>query len=127
MKMSKNISYPIDETFQDVLNEECPILHVIKIIDSKWKLPIVWYLHEKKSTRYNELKRRIPKITNIMLTKSLRELERDGLVGRKILKSSPPKKIEYFLTDLGFELIPAMNEIYLWGLNHMNSEKFSSK
>ena len=82
--MDKKISYPIDATLSDVVNKKCPILHFIEIIDSKWKLPILWYLHEKKSTRYNELKRRIPNITNIMLTKSLRELERDGLVCRKI-------------------------------------------
>ena len=88
----------------------------MKILGSKYKLPILWYLHEKKSTRYNELKRRIPEITNIMLTKSLRELEADGLVERKILKSSPPKEIEYSLTENALELLPAMNEIYSWGL-----------
>lgn len=54
-----------------------------------------------------------------MLMKSLRELERDGLVEQKILKISPPKEIEYSLTELGFELILALNEIYSWGLNHM--------
>ena len=119
----QKISYPIDETFQDILNDECPILNFIKIIDSKWKLPILWYLHEKNSTRYNELKRRIPKITNIMLTKSLRELERDGLVERKILKNSPPKEIFYYLTELGKNLMPAMNEIYSWSLNQMQIAK----
>ena len=45
----KKISYPIDETLSDVVNKKCPILHVIKIIDSKWKLPILWYLHEKEN------------------------------------------------------------------------------
>ena len=54
-----------------------------------------------------------------MLTKSLRELERDGLIERKILKSSPPKEILYSLTDLGKSLMPAMNEIYSWSLNQM--------
>ena len=73
----------------------------------------------KKSTRYNELKRRIPEITNIMLTKSLRELEADGLVERKILKSSPPKEILYSLTENAMELLPAMNEIYSWGAKQL--------
>ena len=116
----EKISYPIEMSVE----KNCPILHFIEIINSKWKLPILWYLHEKKSTRYNELKRRIPKITNIMLTKSLRELERDGLIDRKILKNSPPKEIEYSLTELGKNLMPAMNEIYSWSLNQMKiSEK----
>ena len=119
----EKISYPIDATFQDILNEECPILNFIKIIDSKWKFPILWYLHEKNSTRYNELKRRIPNITNIMLTKSLRELERDGLIERKILKSDPPKEIFYSLTELGKNLMPAMNEIYSWSLEQMKISK----
>ncbi len=121
--MEKKISYPIDETLSDVVNKKCPILHFIEIINSKWKFPIIWYLHEKKSTRYNELKRRIPNITNIMLTKSLRELERDGLVCRKILKNDPPKEIFYSLTEMGINLMPAMNEIYAWSLKQMEEIK----
>ena len=117
----EKILYPIDETLSDVKNKKCSILYAMKILGSKYKLPILWYLHEKKSTRYNELKRRIPEITNIMLTKSLRELEADGLVERKILKSSPPKEIEYSLTENALELLPAMNEIYSWGLKQMKN------
>ena len=119
--MEKKISYPIDETLSDVVNKTCPILHVIKIIDSKWKLPILWYLHEKENTRFNELQRRITGITQFMLTKSLRELERDGLVCRRICKKNPPKEVEYSLTELGKTLMPAMNELYDWGCNHMKN------
>lgn len=85
------------------------------VIGAKWKLPILWYLHEKENTRYNELKRRIPGITNIMLTKSLRELEADGLVIRCEYVSAPPKVVEYSLAPPGKELIPALNELYAWG------------
>ena len=112
--MEKNC--PTDE-------ENCPILHFIKIINSKWKLPIIWYLHEKNSTRYNELKRRIPKITNIMLTKSLRELERDGLIDRKILKNSPPQKVEYFLSEFGEILRPLIFEIEKFGIFYKSNRK----
>ena len=76
--------YPIDATLSDVVNKKCPILCAMDVIGSKWKLPLIWYLHEKENTRYNELKRRIPGITNFMLTKSLREMENDGL---KFLRS----------------------------------------
>lgn len=117
--MDKKISYPIDETLSDVVNKTCPILHVIKIIDSKWKLPILWYLHEKENTRFNELQRRVTGITQFMLTKSLRELERDGLVCRRICKENPPKEVKYSLTEFGKTLMPAMNELYDWGFNHM--------
>ena len=112
------INYPIDSTMNDVVNKKCPILHALSIIGQKWKLSILWYLHEKENTRYNELKRRIPGITNIMLTKSLRELETAGLVCRHVFDLIPPK-VEYSLTPLGLELIPALNELYQWGYNHM--------
>ena len=112
--MSEKI-YPIDATLSDVANKKCPILCAMDVIGSKWKLPIVWYLHEKNSTRFNELKRRIPEISNIMLTKSLREMESDGLVERREIISEPPKTVEYSLTNFGRELIPALNELYVWG------------
>ena len=108
-------AYPIDETLNDVVEKKCPILHAMDVIGSKYKLPLMWYLHEKDATRYNELKRRIPSISNIMLTKSLREMEADGLVTRCELVSAPPKVVKYSLTPLGKELIPALNELYAWG------------
>lgn len=116
--MDNEVSYPIDSSLKNISNGKCPILHALSIIGQKWKLPILWYLHEKKTTRYNELKRRIPGITNIMLTKSLRELESSGLVSRHVFDLIPPK-VEYSLTPLGLQLIPALNELYKWGYNHM--------
>ena len=107
--------YPIDATLSDVANKKCPILCAMDVIGSKWKLPLIWYLHEKDSTRFNELMRRIPGITHFMLTKSLREMENDGLIIRREIISAPPKVVEYSLTEFGKELIPALNELYAWG------------
>ncbi len=56
-----------------------PNFYSMKIIDSKWKIPVMWYLMLNDGQHYNELKRSIGVITNTMLTKSLRELEEDGL------------------------------------------------
>ncbi len=92
-----------------------PVSIVKNIVGRKCKWELLWFLYNNGSTRYNELKRRIPGITNIMLTKSLRELEADGLVERCELVSAPPKIVEYSLTPLGQELIPALNELYAWG------------
>ncbi|MBQ7198861.1 MAG: helix-turn-helix transcriptional regulator [Selenomonadaceae bacterium] len=58
-----------------------------------------------------------------MSIKSLRELERDGLISKKILKEDPPKEIVYSLTEEGLNLMPAMNKIYTWELKHMELEK----
>ena len=121
--MATEISYPIDETLSDVKENRCPIIHAMNILGSKWKLPILWYLHEKENTRFNELKRRIPNITQFMLTKSLRELESDGLVNRRIFKTDPPQIVEYSLTPLALELLPALNELYSWGNKHLNGQQ----
>ena len=124
--MSKDITYSIDETMEDVTTKKCPILYALEIIGQKWKLPILWYLHEKENTRYNELKRRIPGITNIMLTKSLRELEEKGLVNRTVYETVPPK-VEYSLTQTGKDLLPTLNELYKWGEKQMQENSFSQK
>ena len=92
-----------------------PMAVVKGVIGRKWKWDIIWFLHKEGATRFNELHRRIPGITNFMLTKSLREMEMDGLVERRELISAPPKIVEYSLTLLGNELIPILNELYVWG------------
>lgn len=112
------LNYPIDVTMQDVASKQCPVLYALSIIGQKWKLPILWYLHEKENTRFNELKRRIPGITNMMLTKCLRELEAAGLVNRKQYDVIPPK-VEYSLAKRGKELLPTLNELYKWGEEEM--------
>ena len=99
-----------------------PVSIVKGTVGRKWKWEIIWFLHEKDATRYNELKRRIPGITNIMLTKSLREMEADGLVERREIISAPPKVVEYSLTAFGKELIPALNELYAWGEKILRNE-----
>lgn len=92
-----------------------PIAIVKGTVGRKWKWAVLLQLHEQGTIRFNELQRRIPGITHIMLTKSLREMEADGLVTRCELVSAPPKVVEYSLTPLGKELIPALNELYAWG------------
>ena len=123
MADGSEVAYPIGETMMDdVAAERCPILHALDVVGQKWKLPILWYLHEADATRYNELKRRMPGITNTMLTKSLRELEEAGLVRRRSYGTIPPK-VDYSLTEIGRELLPTLNELYKWGEAHMRSSE----
>ena len=82
-------------------------------IGGKWKTVVLWYLRKEKK-RFNELKRLIPGITEKMLSIQLKQLEKDGLVGRKIYGEVPPR-VEYFLTDFGKTLIPMLEEIAKWG------------
>lgn len=76
----------------------CPVEGTLDVIGGKWKPLIIWYLW-KRVLRFSELLRAIPGITNVMLTKQLRELEQDGVIKRKVYSQIPPK-VEYSLTPL---------------------------
>jgi DNA-binding HxlR family transcriptional regulator len=86
--------------------EECPIIHALEILGGKWRFPILSIINSTGSIRYNELKRRIPGITNIMLTRSLQALVEHGLVKRQEFNQIPPH-VEYTLTDVCKDLEPA--------------------
>jgi len=88
------------------------------VVGGKWKAVILFRLMEGGTRRFNELRRLLPNVTQRMLTNQLRELERDGLVRRKIYPQVPPK-VEYSLTDLGKTLAPALRELRSWGEKHM--------
>jgi len=77
-------------------------------------LPIIWTLSKNLSLRYNELKRSIAGITNMMLTQSLKELEASGIVQRQQYMEIPPR-VEYSLTDNGQELVLALRALADWG------------
>ena len=104
--------------FKQEMPENCPITHSMKIIGSKWKIPILWYLMLEDGQHYNHLKRTIGGITNTMLTKSLRELEEDGLVYRHDYGTVPPS-VSYHLTAIGKDFIKTMSELFDWGKKHM--------
>ena len=116
--MSKKITYDIGKPEENIDKTRCPVLYALDIVGQKWKLPVLWHLFDQETTRYNELKRSIPGITNIMLTKSLRELEENGLVHRKQYDTVPPR-VEYSLTERGKALMPTLNELYAWGKEQM--------
>ncbi len=94
----------------------CPVQASLEIVSGKGKGLILFHLlHE--TLRFNELKRRIAGISQRMLTKQLRELERDGLVNRKIYPEVPPK-VEYSLTESGKTLEPILIGLREWGVEH---------
>ena len=107
---------------ENIYETDCPILYAMEIIGQKWKLPILWYIAdaENQTLRYKELERKVVGITATMLTKCLRELERDKLVKRKQYGTIPPT-VEYSLTERGKTLIPALESVYHWGESQMRS------
>ena len=88
----------------------------IEVIGGKWKGIILYHLSSTK--RFNELQKLMPKITQRMLTKQLRELERDGVVLRKVYAEVPPK-VEYSLTEFGTTLQPILKELENWGNKYL--------
>lgn len=96
--------------------EECSIRNALDVIGGKWKPVIVYYLLSG-TRRFGELRKCIPDATQKMLTQQLRELERDGIVARKVFHQVPPR-VEYSLTQYGRTLKPVMTELCHWGKRH---------
>ncbi|MBX3239273.1 MAG: helix-turn-helix transcriptional regulator [Chitinophagaceae bacterium] len=92
----------------------CGLDVTMSYIGGKWKSVILWYLRNEV-LRFAELKKRIPDITEKMLSIQLRALEADGLISRKVHGTKPPVRVEYSLTEFGKTLIPVVNAIAKWG------------
>ncbi|MFZ1676927.1 MAG: helix-turn-helix domain-containing protein [Saprospiraceae bacterium] len=91
----------------------CALDVTMDYIGGKWKTVVLWYLR-KEHKRFSELKRHIPGITEKMLSLQLRQLEKDGIVGRRIFAEVPPR-VEYFLTEEGMSIVPVIEAIAKWG------------
>jgi DNA-binding HxlR family transcriptional regulator len=94
----------------------CPVETTLGVIGGKWKPLILWRLNEGVC-RFLELQRFMPGITRKMLTQHLRELERDGVVARKVYGEIPPR-VEYSLTPHGASLRPLLKSMCDWGRKH---------
>jgi DNA-binding HxlR family transcriptional regulator len=94
----------------------CPVEVTLHVIGGRWKAVILWYLKDGLR-RFGELRRLMPRMTQKMLTQQLRELERDGLVYRKVYAQVPPK-VEYSITDHGRSLTPILDSMCKWGMEH---------
>jgi DNA-binding HxlR family transcriptional regulator len=94
----------------------CPVKATVDVIGGKWK-PLVLFFLKRGPQRFNELRRQIPGVTQKMLTQQLRELERDGIVHRRVYAQVPPK-VEYSLTRYGDSLRPLLEMMCKWGTKH---------
>jgi DNA-binding HxlR family transcriptional regulator len=101
----------------DVLNPECPSRQVLDRIAEKWTALVIRVLADG-TLRYSDLQRRIGGISQKMLTQTLRGLEQDGLVERKVYPVVPPR-VEYRLTPLGRTLIEPLDAICNWAETHL--------
>lgn len=85
----------------------------LHLLEGRWKLVILFHLFGGKMMRFSELERAIPRVTQKMLGQQLRQMEKDGIVVRKVYRQVPPK-VEYSLTPWGQALCPALDAILKW-------------
>ena len=100
----------------DAFNAACPARAILASVANKWTVLVLSVLTED-TTRFNDLRRRVQGVTQKALTRTLRDLERLGLVSRKIYAEVPPR-VEYSLTPLGQSLVEVVDEIKAWTETH---------
>lgn len=119
--MNKDLTYEEykQKVKQGILTDagNCPVTPLLLMLQGKWKFQIIYELCIQDPIRFGELRKNIEGITNTMLTSSLRELERDGLVSRKQFNEIPPH-VEYSLTEKGKDLLPVFYEMTKWGFRY---------
>ncbi|MET9610481.1 helix-turn-helix domain-containing protein [Streptomyces sp. NPDC006512] len=102
--------------------EVCGVTAAIAVIDGKWKTALLWLL-ESGPHRPGELRRRLPGLSEKVLTQALREMEADGLVHREV-HDVLPLKTEYSLTGFGRDLSEALGPVSDWG--HRRLERLTA-
>ncbi|CCZ81319.1 transcriptional regulator [Odoribacter laneus] len=99
-------------------NAVCPVRDILSHLSSKWAMLILITLDANQTMRFSDIQKSIGDISQRMLTVSLRALEADGLVNRKVYPEVPPR-VEYCLTERGDSLIPCIQGLVNWALTHM--------
>jgi DNA-binding HxlR family transcriptional regulator len=96
----------------------CPVQASINVMAGKWKVQILWHL-SFGPRRFAQLRRKLSKISEKVLTDQLRQLEKDGVLHRVSTATVPPQ-VTYSLNDEGQKLVPLMESLCDWGSAHFN-------
>lgn len=100
----------------NISDENCPLRKTLEIIGGKWTMLIIFQINER-TIRYGELRRCVVGISEKMLIGQLKFLCEKGIVHKKSFPEIPPR-VEYTLTDRGKELLPIINQIIQFGIDH---------
>ena len=107
----------MDDWMDPHFRVDCPSRQILDQIADKWSMMALFVLREPK--RFNEIKRRLGGITQRVLTQTLRKLERNGMITRRVL-TGPPLGVEYALTPLGRSLEGPFAVLYGWTIANMD-------
>ena len=99
----------------------CTVSLTMDLVGGKWKAVILYHLKDV-AKRFSELRKEIPSVTEMTLSLQLKQLEKDGLISRKVYGKKPPVKVVYSLTDFGKSFVPVLEAITEWG-NQVVNEK----
>ncbi len=96
----------------------CPFEYALDVISKKWRGLVIYYLYINGTMRFSYLRRELDGVTQKMLTQTLRFLEEEKIISRKVYPVVPPK-VEYTLTDKGKSLMPILQSLQDWGKKHL--------
>lgn len=102
--------------------EICPLRLAMDVVGGKWRLSIICLMKDGAPIRYNQIKRGVPGITNVMLSQSLKHLVEYGIVHR-MQYNEVPVRVEYQLTDNGRELLALLEKFNEWGNQYISRHK----
>lgn len=106
---------------QDPIFPECPIRNVLARIGNKWTLAALYTLNKEAAPmRFRDIAAANPDCSQKMLTQTLRGLEADGLISRKVYPEMPPR-VEYELTDRGRSFMPVVQQLMDWAYHNLHS------
>ncbi len=105
------------DEIRNAMFPECPIRNILSKILDKWSLLVLYTLEQSGVMRFNDLMRAIPDISQKMLTTTLKSLEADGLVSRKVIPEVPVK-VEYRLTGRAHTLMPMLDQLLGWAIEN---------
>lgn len=107
-------------------HNECPIRNVLSKVGDKWSVLVLLLLKEGETLRFNQISGILGDISQKMLTTTLRSLENDGLVNRKMYPEIPPR-VEYSLTNRGLSLVPLLEQLAAWASENLNDIQASRR
>lgn len=114
-------SLPLQENLKKyTCIESCPIRNVLSRFSGKWSMLILCVLAESGTARFSVISKAIPDISPKVLADTLKNLEKYGLVSRKLYPEVPPK-VEYALTEMGISLMPILNQLVSWALDNFSA------
>ena len=102
----------------------CPINYLTKVLGGRWKLHVLCILNNGGTVRFGQIKKKIGKVSNVMLSQTLKELERDGIVIRHQYNEVPPH-VDYTLTKKGKDVLSALYMLGDWAAKYMKEENIT--